>query len=203
MTATTALRSEHRTILSVIACLRAACGAARADDAAFDAETFRQGVDFIRGYADGWHHAKEEVHLFPALEEAGMPRDGGPIGVMLHEHEIGRSCVRTIADHLAAASHGDPAARLEVIRGALSYCDLLEDHIAKEDGILFEMADRVLPSAEHGRLEQAYLTAVPDGADAGTGARYEALARTLCERWQVDPEAVRSRTLGGGCHGIG
>ncbi len=190
MTATTALRFEHEKILSVIACLRLACAAGRGGD--FDADTFRQAVDFIRGYADGWHHAKEEVHLFPALEAAGMPRDGGPVGVMLHEHEVGRTFVRAMADNLDAAAEADGPARATVLGNAEAYADLLTAHIQKEDGILFNMADRLLPPDEHGRLEEAYESAVPDGADAGTGARYEQLAQSLCERWKIDPDEIRS-----------
>lgn len=198
MTATTALRSEHETILAVIACLRAACGAAD-HSKGFDAETFRLGIDFIRGYADGWHHAKEEVHLFPALTAAGMPSDGGPVGVMLHEHEIGRSYVHAMSASLEPATAGDDDARKALVRAALAYADLLEAHIAKEDGILFEMADRILPENEQLRIQRAYQTAIPDGATTETGIEFERLAHTLCERWNLDPNAVRSRPIHGGC----
>ena len=198
MTGTTALRSEHKNILAVIACLRAACGAARGGGG-YDADTFRQGVDFIRNYADGWHHAKEEVHLFPALEAAGMPRDGGPVGVMLHEHEIGRSFVAAIVENLEAAAEGDDSARATVLENATAYADLLEGHIQKEDGILFEMADNLLPPDVHRQLEEAYETAIPEGANADTGGHYEKLARTLCERWKIDPDEDRSRPVAGGC----
>jgi hemerythrin-like domain-containing protein len=200
MTATTALRLEHEKILSVIACLRLACSAARSGD--FDADTFRQAIDFIRNYADGWHHAKEEAHLFPALEAAGMPSEGGPVGVMLHEHDVGRSFVRSMADNVKEAAEADGPARTTMLQNAESYADLLEAHIQKEDGILFNMADRLLPTAEHDRLEQAYESAIPEGADAGTGARYEQLAHSLCERWKIDPDEVRSRPIGGGGHGF-
>lgn len=200
MTATKALRSEHETILSVIACLRAACTVARNEDR-FDMDTFRQAVDFIRGYADAWHHAKEEVHLFPALEMAGMPRDGGPVGVMLQEHEVGRMHVKAISDSLDAVAAGDASARGTAVENALAYATLLEAHIAKEDGILFEMADRMLPEGEHRRLEEVYESAIPEGASAESGAEYEQLAARLCERWNLDPDEIRSRPIGGGCHG--
>jgi len=192
MTATTTLRSEHDTILAVIACLRAACQAA-AGDGDFDADTFRKGIEFIRGYADAWHHAKEEVHLFPALEAVGMPREGGPVGVMLQEHEIGRSFVAAMADNLDAAVGGDGEARAAVVQHALEYADLLEAHIQKENGILFDMADRMLPPDEQRRLVDVYRSAIPDGADETTGARFEELATALCERWKIDPvKAARS-----------
>lgn len=191
MTATTALRSEHDHILAMIACLRAACAAAESSGQ-FDSETFRKGVDFIRQYADAWHHAKEEEHLFPALEAAGMPRDGGPISVMLHEHVLGRSYVGKIADHLEAAREGDEEARLLVLRYTLAWANLLTGHIQKENAILFNMADQMLPPQEHARLEQVYQTAIPEGADAGTGAQFEETLAALCRQWKVDPREAAS-----------
>ena len=76
MTATTALRSEHDHILSMIACLRAACAAAENGDR-FDAETFQTGLDFIRNYADAWHHAKEKENgiLFNMADQILLPED--------------------------------------------------------------------------------------------------------------------------------
>jgi hemerythrin-like domain-containing protein len=186
MTATTALRSEHDHILAMIACLRAACTAAQ-QEGRFEGETFRSGLDFIRGYADAWHHAKEEAHLFPALVDAGMPGEGGPIGVMLHEHVMGRSYVSQMAAHLAAAIEGDETARAVVLHNTLAYADLLTAHIQKENGVLFNLADRILSPEEHARLERDYLTAIPAGASAATGPRYEDLVTALCRQWQIDP----------------
>jgi len=186
MTATTALRSEHNHILAMIACLRAACDAAE-ECGELDVAFFQSGVEFIRNYADAWHHAKEEELLFPALEASGMPRDGGPIAVMLHEHEIGRSYVRQIADNLNAAGNGDDAARAAVLRFTLAYADLLTQHIQKENGVLFNMADQFLPRDEQMRLEQEYQSAIPSGADAVTGARYEKIVADQCRRWNIDP----------------
>ena len=191
MTATTALRSEHDHILAMIACLRAACAAAENADG-FDAETFQTGLDFIRNYADAWHHAKEEEHLFPALEAAGMPRDSGPIAVMLHEHVMGRSYVRKIADHLEEATHRNAGAQSTVLNYTLAYANLLTGHIQKENGILFNMADQILLPEDHERLEQDYQTAIPRGATAETGAHYEAIVARLCQQWDIDPREAAS-----------
>lgn len=192
MTATTALRSEHDHILAMIACLLTACEAAGNEDR-FDAETFQAGLDFIRNYADAWHHAKEENHLFPALEAEGMPSDMGPIAVMLHEHALSRTYVRKIADHLESATGGDDEARSVVLRFTRAYANLLVGHIQKENGILFNMADQMLPPEEHERLEEVYQSAIPEGADTRTGARYEAMVATFCQKWDVDPEAAAAR----------
>ncbi len=191
MTATTALRSEHNHILAMIACLRAACATSQNGDS-FHAETFQSGVDFIRNYADAWHHAKEEDLLFPALEEEGMPRDAGPIAVMLHEHSLGRTYVRQIADNLEAATRGDDAARSVVVRFTLAYADLLSQHIQKENNILFDMADQILTPEVHAHLEKNYKTTIPAGAHADTGKHYEEMVALLCQKWNVDPQEVAS-----------
>jgi hemerythrin-like domain-containing protein len=48
---------------------------------------------FFQQFADQCHHAKEEDVFFPVLKQRGIPEQGGPIGVMLYEHGLGRDCV--------------------------------------------------------------------------------------------------------------
>ena len=37
-------------------------------------------------YVEGCHNQKEEQYLFPLIESRGIPRQGGPLAVMLDEH---------------------------------------------------------------------------------------------------------------------
>ena len=57
-------------------------------------EQWRKALEFFRHFTDQCHHFKEEKVLFPALEKHGISRQGGPIGMMLAEHEEGRGHVR-------------------------------------------------------------------------------------------------------------
>ncbi len=189
MTATTALRSEHNYILAMIDCLVSACKAAENDER-FDSDTFRAGLDFIQNYADAWHHAKEEGLLFPALEAAGMPRGGGPIAMMLNEHELGRTYARQIRNNLEAATNGDDSAIQLVLRFTLAYAELLTQHIQKENNILFNMADQILSPEEQARLQQEYKTIIPSGASAKSGEYYEGIVAKLCELWNVYPQDI-------------
>ena len=54
-----------------------------------------------------------------------------------------------------------------------AYASLLTGHIQKENGILFDMADQILPPDEHARPEREYQSAIPAGANEDTGAHYE------------------------------
>lgn len=178
MNATKRLMDEHRVIERAIAALEAA--ARRLDSGrSIRAGFFIDAARFIKEFADGAHHRKEEGLLFPAMEAAGVPKDGGPIGVMLAEHEEGRQLtrgMRAAAEKLAA---GDEAERGEVVRNAMGYVHLLRQHIIKEDGVLFPMADRVLRDRERTELESAFERIAREEAGEGVHERYLGLAESL------------------------
>ncbi|HEX9290526.1 MAG TPA: hemerythrin domain-containing protein, partial [Anaeromyxobacteraceae bacterium] len=105
-------------------------------------------VTFIREFADTCHHGKEELILFAAMVEHGFPRDGGPIAVMLHEHEQGRGLVRILRDRVAQQQAWSDADRQELAEVASGFATLLRAHIHKEDAILYPMAgQRLSPEA--------------------------------------------------------
>jgi hemerythrin-like domain-containing protein len=117
-----------------------------------DPEHIETVVDVIRNFADGIHHAKEEQHLFPKLEEKGFSQHQGPVAVMLHEHDEGRNYVKGIVENLALYKNGNKEAVRGMYKNMLAYSTLLENHIAKENNILFRMADNVLSGDEQSNL---------------------------------------------------
>ena len=92
MQATDILMQEHVVILRVIGALEIETDRLAARQAVRPG-FFLDAADFIKGFADGCHHRKEEGVLFEAMVGAGLPRQGGPIPVMLAEHEQGRSFI--------------------------------------------------------------------------------------------------------------
>ena len=92
VTATGALRDEHRVILKALDVLEAATDRLAAGSPVPEA-AWSALLDWCVHFADARHHAKEERLLFPALEAGGLG-SGGPIAVMLEEHEMGRRLVR-------------------------------------------------------------------------------------------------------------
>lgn len=137
------LSQEHRAIESMLDALEAQIRQAQSGGL-FPRLFFDEALDFFRNFADGCHHAKEENLLFPRMRERGVPQDGGPIGVMLAEHDQGRGYLKTVREHLDSAEAGDPEACNVVYGNSAAYIEMLRHHIQKEDRILFRMAKMVL-----------------------------------------------------------
>jgi hemerythrin-like domain-containing protein len=142
-------------------------------------QQWRKAMEFFRGFADQCHHFKEEKVLFPAMEEHGIPREGGPIGMMLAEHEEGRGHVRSMIDAVEQVAKGNGAAGTTLLDHARAYISLLREHIQKEDDILFRMADEVIPEDEQRRILKDFENHEAEEMGAGAHEKYLGIARDL------------------------
>ncbi len=142
-TATKNLENDHVSILRLIEVIE---HIAKSEDP--DIEHLEEVVHIIRNFADGTHHAKEENMLFPLLVKKGFSMDNGPVAVMLMEHEQGRKFVRNTSEHIADFKNGNTGAMTYIRQNISAYADLLKSHIAKENNVLFRMADKYLTQDE-------------------------------------------------------
>jgi hemerythrin-like domain-containing protein len=178
MQATQILMDEHRVIERVIASLEAATNDL-AQGKAVRPGFYLDAADFIKGFADGCHHKKEEGVLFTAMAAAGMPTQTGPIAVMLAEHEQGRAYTRGMRQATERLQAGDQSARADVVRNARGYAGLLRQHICKEDGVLFPMADQVIPLAAQEQVAVDFERVEHEETGEGVHEKYLALAEAL------------------------
>jgi hemerythrin-like domain-containing protein len=178
MKATEILMDEHRVIERVISALERACARIERGEA-MRPGFFLEASDFVAGFADGCHHAKEEGVLFEAMAAEGMPRDGGPIAVMLMEHDDGRGYNRRMREAAQRLAAGDQAALAELVSNARGYGALLRQHIMKEDQVLFPMADEIIPPEKHGLLHERFRDVERHQAGEGVHEKYLALAGRL------------------------
>ena len=134
------LVDEHKLIkrfVALIPCILEAADLGREEGRRLILDT----VDFIRSYADKYHHAKEEDILFKFFDP-----DLDILLVMHQDHESARAHVRAIS---AAVERRDAAAVREHLN---AYHDLLTAHIKKEDEILYRWMDRQLTDTHVGKL---------------------------------------------------
>ncbi len=181
MEAIETLMTEHRLI-------ERACDAlvGFADDVlrkeADDRAELGRFVTFIREFADGCHHGKEEDILFAAMVQAGFPRHGGPIAVMLMEHDEGRAHVRALralAEQERAWGEED---RRTLAEHAQGYAGLLRQHLHKEDSILYPMAEQHLSPERMAEVTEACERYEEQKTGSGEHERLNRLAEELVAR---------------------
>ena len=131
------LRNEHDAILHVFTILDKMLTASDSNKER-DLKFAKELVNFLSIFADQCHHGKEEGVLFKEMETLGVPNQGGPIGVMLHEHVLGRELITSMREAL----QNNDLEKFKVI--AVDYRDLLQQHIQKENTVLFPLADRLI-----------------------------------------------------------
>ncbi|UCG97763.1 MAG: DUF438 domain-containing protein [Burkholderiales bacterium] len=135
-------------------------------------------------YVDQCHNQKEELHLFPRLEQMGMPRHGGPLGVMLQEHDRAREILARLAPLATAYAAGDRQTLAELAAAFAEYAALCKDHFWKENDILYPMALRMLDDGQAAEVV-AGIEQVEAALGAGTRAHYYRIAEEIVGRAEL------------------
>jgi hemerythrin-like domain-containing protein len=152
MKATADLKNDHESILIMLRVMNAISSQIR-ETGKVDVIHVEKIIDFLKNFADKSHHGKEEEILFPAMEKAGIPNDGGPIGMMLRDHTEGRGYIAGIGNSLDQyIKSGDPLQLSGIATFMDNYAELLSQHIDKENHILFMIADSVLTEQQQDQL---------------------------------------------------
>lgn len=144
MNAIEIMMEEHKYIRRMLKVIRKACFKVLKDeDVNYD--DFYSIISFIRNYADGHHHNKEEIMLFNRMvENLGVLGEKTIKYGMLVEHDLGRLYVKNLEEALKNLKEGNEEAKLDIIANAISYTDLLTRHADKEDNVIYKFAEREL-----------------------------------------------------------
>ena len=102
----------------------------------------RKMVAFLKGYADEYHHYKEEVILFPEMSKKNELLGDGIIKEMTDNHQEFRRMIKLIETSL---NEGE----FEIAQKTLEkYVNMLLDHIAVENEEVFQAAESLFTDAE-------------------------------------------------------
>jgi hemerythrin-like domain-containing protein len=176
---TTSLRRDHELIEKVIKAMEATIQLLN-EVKQIPESILYPVIDFSKNFTDVCHHSKEEQALFPALEQAGMPKNMGPIAMMLIDHERSRE----IGTHMeeSAKEYIDSGNSTILINDMKQYTEHITEHLWKENNKLFMMAearlqyvsekvDRELTNIEESKLKET----------GKTREHYEKLVESLTE----------------------
>jgi hemerythrin-like domain-containing protein len=201
MNAIDQLMAEHELIVEVLDALDGYAGNVESG-VEVESSDLAELARFLREFADGCHHAKEEGILFAAMEQAGFPREMGPLAVMLAEHEQGRGYIARLRAVAERAPSWSAADRAELASAAHEYAALLRRHIAKEDGILFPMAQARLDPATMERVTADFERFEREQTGPGEHEKLHALAERLTLRYAGRPgEHAAKHAHGHACCG--
>jgi hemerythrin-like domain-containing protein len=175
MKPTELLMKEHEAIKQMLQIVNKICYKLQSGDLV-DTSHLVQIVDFIKNFADKCHHGKEEDILFETMGEVGFAKEVGPISVMLSEHIMGRELVKGLSDAVDLYKKGDKNAVSTIIGNARKYSALLDQHIDKENNILYPMADARLSQEQQNNMLKEFEKFEQEKMDPG---KHEEFHKTL------------------------
>lgn len=135
-------------------------------------------LEFFSQFADKCHHAKEEDLLFPLAEKKGIQKEGGPIGVMLIEHDEGRKLRKS----MTAQTNNLNKTFNRFRKSAEDFIILLKGHIEKEDNVLYPMIDSILSEKEKEKLLEEF-EKIEEKTGKGVHEKYVKLIKELGRKY--------------------
>jgi hypothetical protein len=111
-----------------------------------------RAIDFLLQFGDKIHNRKEEEALFPLMGERGIPVEGGPLGVMLMEHEAERKLLERMLAILPNLTKMTFEERIQFKEEGVEYLKIRAEHIWKENDVLYPMGRRVLQEQDNADL---------------------------------------------------
>ena len=142
-TATKNLENDHVYILRLLDVMQK-----MVDSISTDIPHLEMVVSLIKDYVDNYHHAKEEILLFPLMAKKAFANEQGSIDAMLHEHDDSRAFYKDMKKEIGAYKKGDDSALIQLYVNMQGYIDLIREHIEIEKNVLFHIANRTLSSED-------------------------------------------------------
>jgi hemerythrin-like domain-containing protein len=164
------LLEDHRDIERQLAILAGVVRRLR-DAQAVDAGALKRIIDVMLEFNDRYHHAREEQHVFPVLEGYALLTMAGRLDCMPGEHEIGRQLTTRLQEAATRYATGDAAAVDEIVDAGGKYLQLLGHHMGIEEGVLFELAEKVVSDEDDAAMAEALEKIGADYRDSGDLAR--------------------------------
>jgi hemerythrin-like domain-containing protein len=176
------LKQDHDDIRTMVAVL---AEMASRLDAGVDVppDDIREVIGYMDVFVNRCHNEKEERVLFPALEEAGLRGDGGPLEVMTAEHQLEMNFLAGMNDALGRHASGDAQAGQMITQYARDYAALLSRDMEQEDQLIFPLAEQQLPPNRQEGMALQFEEIERTVLGPKRHEPYHAMAHELAERY--------------------
>ena len=150
------LVAEHEMIERAMAVLKS--NLEKIDESVKSPLQMQRAIDFLLEFGDKVHNTKEEEFLFPLMGQKGLPVEGGPIGVMLMEHDAERKLLQKMMAALPNLVEAAAASRQKFAAEGFEYLTIRAEHIWKENDVLYPMGRKVISEEENTALLDEFKT---------------------------------------------
>lgn len=174
---------EHENIRRMLQVTRNICYRVMTEGE-YDMDDFPKIIDFIKVYADKHHHGKEEDILFETMKsELEKLAQSGAITGMYIEHDLGRLYISNLERALKEFQAGNDEGRMDIIANAVSYTNLLDRHIEKENTALYKFAEKMLKDDSKIFIDKESQKVEDLAAEAGLQDKYLNLLDQLEDKY--------------------
>jgi hemerythrin-like domain-containing protein len=143
-----------------------------------NARHLEQVLDFFENFIGRCRHGKEEMYLFPAMDEAGIKKSRDRLSRILEDHGRSRVYIKGMKVALRQYNRGADRANLEFAKYAKSYITLMRRHMAREDKTALSLGGKYLTGNKQGEPAESP-GAAEEGADSGRQELYYQLLKKL------------------------
>ncbi|MEN8232705.1 MAG: PAS domain-containing protein [Thermodesulfobacteriota bacterium] len=150
------LVAEHEMIERAMAVLKN--NLEKIDEAVKAPLQMQRAIDFLLEFGDKVHNTKEEKFLFPLMGQKGLPVQGGPIGVMLMEHDAERNLLLRMMAELPNLAEAAATKRQKFAAEGFEYLTIRAEHIWKENDVLYPMGRKLFSDEDNTSLLSAFKT---------------------------------------------
>jgi len=144
------LGGEHKRILRVLSALER-LGVRLTQGTPVDTHAFLRVITFLRGFADGYHHEREEQVLLKALASLEFSANSGVLEFIRQQHREERVLLSHLEASIIAPLPWSNEAISAITKAIRELVAFEREHMTKENELLFPEAQRLF--AERGTAD--------------------------------------------------
>lgn len=148
------LISEHKDIIELLRIMNKIANNIESKNVFYTSDV-EDIIEFLNFFIDKSHHSKEEI-FYQELSLSEVSKENAPISVMLYEHVLTRKYMNDIKSCIENCKVGNNFSQELLAESLINYVRLINNHISKEENIIFPMANKVFSEEKQNELYQKF-----------------------------------------------
>ena len=113
-------------------------------------------IDYLIIILDKSHQDKEDEVFYPELIMSGVPNDKAPLSIVNYEHTLAKHYLNEISSCVVNCKIGNDFSGDLLADSLTNYVIVIQNHIQREEEIVFPMANEVLSEEKQNEISQKF-----------------------------------------------